>query len=122
MIRSALTFAVICECFLIQLAQAQNADRYIDAYKAYLDASCPVEKDNIKHYAYFIRDRELIRDHPFLNVERFEGAQIMYSWRQNFSQRKNTKYTRPKLKLGLFPVARPTQRKPRRPKSFYSVF
>ena len=58
------------------------ADRYADAYKQYLDATCPLEKDSIKHFVYFSRDRELIHDHPLLKVQRFVGAQIMYSWRQ----------------------------------------
>jgi hypothetical protein len=31
---------------------------------------------------YFARDRELIHNHPFLSINRFAGAQIMYSWRQ----------------------------------------
>ncbi len=58
------------------------ADRYINAYKQYLDAACPLEKDSIKHFIYFARDRELIHNHPFLNVQRIVGAQIMYPWKQ----------------------------------------
>ena len=62
-------------------AQSDNfADRYINAYKQYEDAGCPLEKDEIKHFVYFLRERHKIHDHPFLNVSRFEGAQIMYSW------------------------------------------
>jgi hypothetical protein len=67
------------------LISGQNenpGNRYADAYKQYLDASCPIEKDSIKHFIYFARDRDLIHDHPFLKVQRIEGAQIMYSWRQ----------------------------------------
>ena len=64
-------------------AQYKNpANRYLNAYKQYLDASCPIEKDNIKHFVYFSRDRELIHDHPLLKSDRIGGAQIMYSWRQ----------------------------------------
>ncbi len=64
-------------------AQSENiSKRYLDAYKQYLSATCPIEEDGIKHFAYFSRDRELIHDHPFLNIERFEGAQIMYAWKQ----------------------------------------
>ena len=59
-----------------------KANRYSEAYKQYLDASCPLEKDDIQHFAYFSRDRESIHDHPFLNIARISGAQIMYSWRQ----------------------------------------
>ena len=58
------------------------ANRYVDAYKQYLDATCPLETDSIKHFIYFARERELIHNHPFLKVQRIVGAQIMYSWRQ----------------------------------------
>lgn len=65
------------------IAQYDNpANRYADAYRQYLDAICPLEKDSIKHFVYFSRDRELINNHPLLKVDRFVGAQIMYSWRQ----------------------------------------
>jgi hypothetical protein len=61
--------------------QGENpANRYIDVYKKYLNATCPLEPDSIKHFVYFARDRELILNHPFLNIKRFEGAQIMYPW------------------------------------------
>jgi hypothetical protein len=58
------------------------ANRYLDAYKQYLGADCPLEDDSIKHFVYFARDRELIRDHPFIHIKRIAGAQIMYSWKQ----------------------------------------
>jgi len=58
------------------------SDRYMDAYKKYLNAACPLEQDSIKHFVYFARDRELIHNHPFLNITRFAGAQIMYPWQQ----------------------------------------
>jgi len=58
------------------------SERYANAYKKYLNASCPLKPDSIKHFVYFARDRELIQDHPFLNIPRFVGAQIMYSWKQ----------------------------------------
>jgi hypothetical protein len=65
------------------LGQKHNlADRYINAYKQYLDAACPLEKDSIKHFVYFARERQAIRDHAFLKVPRLEGAQIMYAWRE----------------------------------------
>lgn len=64
-------------------AQAvKHSERYMDAYKRYSDASCPVKKDSIQHFAFFARDRELLKDHPFLSHSMFKGAQIMYSWRQ----------------------------------------
>lgn len=65
------------------IAQERNlADKYINAYKEYLNATCPIKKDNIHHFVYFARDRELIKDHPLLSHTMFDGAQIMYSWRE----------------------------------------
>lgn len=61
--------------------EKRRSERYIDAYKKYLDATCPIKKDSIQHFVYFSRDRELIKNHPFLRHPMFEGAQIMYSWR-----------------------------------------
>ena len=57
-------------------------ERYIDAYKKYLNATCPIKKDSIRHFVYFAKDRELIKDHPFLSHSMFKGAQIMYAWRE----------------------------------------
>ena len=65
------------ECF----AQGKPlAERYADAYKAYLGASCPVPEDGIRHFVYFARDREAMHGHAFLENPGFEGAQIMYPW------------------------------------------
>lgn len=58
------------------------SDRYVDAYKQYLSATCPIKPDSIKHFVYFARDRELIHNHPFLFIPGFVGAQIMYPWKQ----------------------------------------
>lgn len=58
----------------------KSADRYLNAYKKYENATCPIKKNNIKNFVYFSRDRDAIKDHPFLKNPRFEGAQIMYSW------------------------------------------
>ncbi|MCG8477925.1 MAG: hypothetical protein MI724_02430 [Spirochaetales bacterium] len=58
------------------------AERYLDAYRQYLDATCPLEDDGITHFVYFARDREAVRGHRFLEVPRFAGAQIMYTWRE----------------------------------------
>jgi hypothetical protein len=62
--------------------QTDTSEKYIDAYQKYLDASCPLCEDKISHYVYFARDREAMYGHSFLQVPRFHGAQIMYSWRQ----------------------------------------
>ncbi|MGC4104035.1 hypothetical protein [Ferruginibacter sp.] len=59
----------------------KRGEKYIHAYKQYLNAACPVTKDSIQHFVYFARDREAIKDHPFLHHPMFKGAQIMYSWR-----------------------------------------
>ncbi len=63
-------------------ATGKRGDRYADAYKKYLSATCPVTKDSIQHFVYFARDRESIKDHPLLSHPMFRGAQIMYSWRE----------------------------------------
>jgi len=57
------------------------ADKYKNTYKQFLSANCPLESDEIKHFVYFARDREAIFNHPFLQIKRFTGAQIMYPWK-----------------------------------------
>lgn len=66
----------------LNTAAQEKADRYLDAWKKYQDASCPVKKDSIRHFVYFARDRQAIKDHPFLFHSMFAGAQIMYAWRE----------------------------------------
>ena len=76
---------IICSLLMVTSTFAQQkkaVDKYNDAYKKYLDAKCPIEKSKIKHFVYFSRDREAIRNHPFLKILNFDGAQIMYSWKQ----------------------------------------
>jgi hypothetical protein len=85
MIKRRIIYAIITGIFFSGNLHGQShlsSDRYIDAHKKYLDASCPLEQDSILHFVYFARDRELIHDHPFLKIERFTGAQIMYPWRE----------------------------------------
>ncbi len=85
MIHRKLSLTILLGYFtsIFVFGQSDNpANRYIDAYKQYLEATCPLERDSIKHFIYFARDRELIHNHPFLMVQRIVGAQIMYSWRQ----------------------------------------
>ncbi len=82
-VSAALGFAVLLS-LSVQSAHAKwknPADRYAEAYKEYLGAACPIASDNIRHFVYFARDREGIKDHPFLEHDRFVGAQIMYPWR-----------------------------------------
>lgn len=57
------------------------SEKYVDAYKKYLNSTCPIVKDSIQHFVYFARDRGAIIDHPFLQHPIFKGAQIMYSWK-----------------------------------------
>lgn len=74
-----LTILFVCS---IGAQDAKFRERYLNSYKMYESAKCPIVQDSIKNYVYFARDREAIHDHPFLNNPRFEGAQIMYSWRE----------------------------------------
>jgi len=67
--------------FLIYGQGEISSSRYINAYKQYLNAACPLGNDSIKHFVYFANEREAIRNHPFLKVGRFTGAQIMYPWK-----------------------------------------
>lgn len=77
-----LMVSVLCSCLSgDEKRRANDADRYRDAYLKYQDASVPLQEDNICHYVYFAGDREKVRNHPFLFIKRFEGAQIMYRWR-----------------------------------------
>lgn len=69
-------------CTSLGAQGVKPGERYLDAYKAYEGAKAPIAQDGIKHYVYFARDREAMHDHPFLLNPRFEGAQIMYSWRE----------------------------------------
>ena len=63
------------------------AERYLDAYKLYENAPTPLQDDEIKHFIYFAGDRESVRNHPFLDIARFDGAQIRYLWKQLEPQR-----------------------------------
>ena len=58
------------------------ANRYLESYKKYVNATCPVPKTDIRNFVYVSRDRQSIIDNPFLKNPRFAGAQIMYSWAQ----------------------------------------
>ena len=58
------------------------SEKYKDAYKKYVDVTCPISQDSIRHFVYFSRDRASIIKHPLLFNSRFQGAQIMYSWKE----------------------------------------
>ena len=75
--------------FLLYICASLNAqnrenssERYKDAYKKYIHFTCPILQDNTRHFVYFSRDRESIINHPLLFTPRFQGAQIMYSWKE----------------------------------------
>ena len=72
--------------FLAVSANAQPwqnpSEKYRDAYKKYLKATCPIAKDHMKHFVYFARDRQSMADHPLLIHPMFSGAQIMYTWKE----------------------------------------
>ena len=76
---------IICWLYFVPPVSAQQvkkSDRFNDAYKKYLNAKCPLKSSNIKHFVYFSKDRARIKNHPFLKIPKFKGAQIMYSWKQ----------------------------------------
>lgn len=50
------------------------AERYMNIYKQYEDAECPLPDDGIAHFVYFARDRESLRNHEFLSNIRFQGG------------------------------------------------
>ncbi|WP_106793988.1 hypothetical protein [Aquimarina sp. Aq78] len=79
-------FASFLFLFICISLNAQNwknpSEKYQDAYKKYINFTCPIPHDNILHFVYFSRDRELIVNHPLLSMHRFQGAQIMYSWKE----------------------------------------
>jgi hypothetical protein len=77
-----LLLILLGSCIVLKASgQSKNSsNRYADEYKKYENATCPLKPDSIKHFVYFARDRELIHNHPFLNIPGFLGAQIMYPW------------------------------------------
>ena len=80
--RPVILGGIICIlCSPVQAQKKNRSERYAEAYKKYVDGSCPIKKDSIQHFVYFARDRELIKDHLLLSHAMFTGAQIMYSWR-----------------------------------------
>jgi hypothetical protein len=62
--------------------KSKRSSRYLNAYKMYEHAEYPIAQDTIKNFVYFARDREAIIGHPLLENSRFQGAQIMYAWKQ----------------------------------------
>lgn len=58
------------------------SEKYVEAHTNYLNATCPIEENRIRHFVYFSKDRDAVRNHPLLTLPQFSGAQIMYSWNQ----------------------------------------
>lgn len=79
------SFNILVLLLWCSLTSAQNwsnpAKKYLNAYKDYLDASCPIPEDGLKHFVYFAKDRASIHGHALLTHPRLAGAQIMYAWR-----------------------------------------
>ena len=79
--QNQLALFLYCSLSFTLSGQVDNkANKYLGPPKEYLDADCPVADDCIKHFVYFARDREGIKDPLFIEQERFSGAQIMYPW------------------------------------------
>lgn len=77
-----LNILILCICVTTHAQNWQNpSEKYKDAYKKYLNATCPIIQDSIRHFVYFSRDRESIINHDFLKHSAFKGAQIMYAWK-----------------------------------------
>ena len=75
-------FVFLLLCTISSAQEVSDAsEKYKEAYKKYLNASCPITKDSIQHFVYFSRDRQSIINHSFLTHPMFKGAQIMYSWK-----------------------------------------
>lgn len=85
MIKKQFIISIILLLLCISL-NAQNwknpSEKYKDAYKKYVNVTCPIPEDSIRHFVYFSRDRESIKNHSLLSSSRFQGAQIMYSWKE----------------------------------------
>ncbi len=77
----ALIFFVLLTALTNEAKAQKRSEKYLNAYQQYLNATCPIPKDHIQHFVYFARDRELIHKHPLLKHGLFQGAQIMYAWR-----------------------------------------
>ncbi len=68
--------------FVSAQKNGNKSEKYAEAYKKYLGATCPIIKDSIQHFVYFATERKAIINHPFLQHPAFKGAQIMYCWKQ----------------------------------------
>lgn len=65
---------------LIGLAGAGCAGRVAPAPEPLATATAGVKQ--VRHYVFFNRDRERIHDAQFLELRRFDGAQVKYTWRE----------------------------------------
>lgn len=76
---SALTS--LCATIAVSETWQNPAERYVSIHENYADATCPIAPDAIRNFVYFAKDRDALRAHPLLSIDRFIGAQIMYAWR-----------------------------------------
>jgi hypothetical protein len=59
-----LAFIFIALWTSITAQEGQNrSEKYADAYKKYVNATCPIPKDSIQHFVYFSRDCPATRRH-----------------------------------------------------------
>ena len=80
--RFFLVFTFLIISFWSSAQQWDNpANKYLNTYKKYSKASCPIPKSQIQHFVYFSRDRGKLKSHAMLDHDAFAGAQIMYSWK-----------------------------------------
>lgn len=70
-------------CLFAQSDWDNPSEKYIHAYKAFIDERCSLKKDEIQHFVYFARGRASLKHHPMVSHKRFVGGQIMYSWAQD---------------------------------------
>ncbi len=74
---------LLCTCLSINSQNWENpSEKYKNAHKKYIHFKCPIPKDSIRNFVYFSRDRVSIKNHSLLTNSRFQGAQIMYSWKE----------------------------------------
>ena len=77
-----LSLAILATSACAHAEWVNPQDKYKNEYKNHIEAKCPAADPDMKNFVYFARDRKSIRDHIFLDLAGFDGAQIMYPWRE----------------------------------------
>ncbi len=81
-LKALLSLAILATSAYAHAEWVNPQDKYKNEYKNHIEAKCPAADPAMKNFVYFARDRKSIRDHIFLDLEGFDGAQIMYPWRE----------------------------------------